>query len=312
MKKIFVLSLVVILLTGCQQGQKAIDSAVVDVEEVVVTNKDITSSDSLPNLLNAFNDIIETGTPYEARAFLDEYMPTASELDADIMLTMYVDQQRAALEDYSQMSLDWTYQRALVDAYDKSYNLEKLSRGYSDEIMSFLTEIKKDGFLLNYHEGIVTIYPDYNQLQNYENFVSGSILEYINILSRESSEILSADGGLTISWSELSFRALSAEGYLKAYPSSIRYDEVLELYKWYLNALLTGLPDTPIYYRNSKLIRNDVLQTYNKTIIHNADTITSTILKAYLDIIRTKNNKVDAEALDYVRVTLKNLTFSQY
>ena len=178
--------------------------------------------------------------------------------------------------------------------------------------MLFLEAIKQDGFLLNYHEGLVTLYPDYNLLQSYQPYVSESIREYIEILSRESSEILSADGGLTISWEELSFRVLSAEQYLVSYQDSIRYDEILELYKWYLNALLTGLPDTPIYYRNSNLIRNDVLQSYNKVIIHNVDTVTSGILTGYLDVIRSRNNKVDGEALAYVRETLKNLDFTSY
>lgn len=312
MKKIVMLSVVVSLLVGCQHTQTKLDKTTEAVELVKVDNEATDNGDGLPNLLNAFNDVISTKSPYEAKVFLDQQMPTASELDSDIMLTMYVDQQRAFLEGYSEVIFDWPYQNALLDAYDKSYNLDQLSRQYSDEIMTFLKEIKRDGFLLNYHEGIITIYPDYNKLQDYETYVSESILEYINILSRESSEILSADGGLTISWEELSFRVLSTERYLVAYPNSIRYEEVFDLYKWYLDALLTGLPDTPIYYRNSNLIRNDVLQIYNKTIIHNTDTVTSAILKEYLGIIRSKNNKVDGEALDYVRETLKNLSFSQY
>ncbi len=152
----------------------------------------------------------------------------------------------------------------------------------------------------------------YNLLKNYDDFVSESIGDYIEILSRESSEILSADGGLTITWEELAYRVLNAERYLVKHSDSIRYEEIFEMYKWYLNTLLTGLPDTPIYYRNSNLIRNDVLQSYNKTVIHNTDTKTSFILKEYLDIIRSKDNKIDGEALDYVRETLKTLTFTTY
>jgi hypothetical protein len=308
MKKILLLSIVVLLLSACSQTTTSEHLETVENEAIIMSD----TEKRLPNLLNACNQIVEEGTPVETKIFLDKHMPTASELDADIMLTMYVDQQRSFLEGYSELIYDWSYQSALLDAYDKSYNLDKLTRSYSNEIMEFLEGIKRDGFLLNYHEGIVTLYPDYNILKEYENYVSTCMAEYIELLSRESSEILSADGGLTITWEELSYRVLSAERYLVAYEDSIRYSEILELYKWYLNTLLTGLPDTPIYYRNSKLIRNDVLQSYNKIIIHNSDTTTASILKGYLDIIRTKNNKVDSEALDYVRSTLENLDFTTY
>jgi len=307
MRRILIVSIAIIMLTGCQQT--TLSPAVDVVVETALIND---TEKKLPNLLNACNQTISEGTPVNTKEFLDKHMPTASELDADIMLTMYVDQQRTFLESYSEIIFDWPYQNALLDAYDKSYNLDKLSRDYSDEIMIFLVEIKRDGFLLNYHEGIVTLYPDYNLLKNYEHYVSTCIAEYIELLSRESSEILSADGGLTITWEELSFRVLSTERYLVAYEDSIRYNEILDLYKWYLNTLLTGLPDTPIYYRNSNLIRNDVLQSYNKIIIHNADTRTATILNGYLDVIRSKNNKVDGEALDYVRETLSTIDFTAY
>ncbi|MBN2897888.1 MAG: hypothetical protein JXO44_03840 [Clostridia bacterium] len=309
MKKIILMMLAVALLAGCQQTTPNEEEAVVSAEQITTSNVE---SARPPNLLNAFNKVVTEGTPYEAKVFLDKYMSTASELDADIMLTMFVDQQRDVLDGYTDLIFNTVYQNALLDAYDKSYNLDKLSRDYSDEIMSFLEVVKQDGFLLNYHEGMITLYPDYNLLQSYVPYVSESIRAYVEILSRESSEILSADGGLTISWEELSFRVLSAEEYLVNYEDSIRYNEVFELYKWYLNALLTGLPDTPIYYRNSNLIRNDVLQSYNKVIIHNADTVTASVLTGYLDVIRSKNNKVDGDALTYVRDTLKNLDFTEY
>lgn len=312
MKRLVIIGLVATLVTGCQQTQVPVKTETVTSDQIAVASEATSQGTPLPNMLNVFNETIEKGTPSDAKIFLDQYMSTASQLDADIMLTMYVDHQREYLESYSELIFDWSYQTALLDAYDKSYNLDKLSSNYSKEVIAFLTDVKRDGFLLNYHEGIVTLYPDYNLLKNYEQYVSESIGDYIEILSRESSEILSADGGLTISWAELSFRALSAERYLVKHSDSIRYDEIFDLYKWYLNTLLTGLPDTPIYYRNSNLIRNDVLQNYNKTIIHNTDTMTSSILKEYLDIIRSKNNKVDGEALDYVREVLKNISFTTY
>ncbi len=312
MRKIMICVVVASLLTGCQQTTQGRNT------EAVVTDSMNEGSDiavdnlKLPNLLNSFNEVVINGSPADSKEFVDRYITMASELDADIMLTMYVDHQNQYLDQYSEDIFIASYQNALLDAYDKSYNLEKLSKEYSEEIMNFLKAIKRDGFLLNYHEGLVTLYPDYNLLKNYENYVSDSIKGYIDILSRESSEILSADGGLTITWDELSYRVLNAERYLVKYENSIRYDEVFDLYKWYLNILLTGLPDTPIYYRNSNLIRNDVLQSYNKTIIHNTDMVTSNILEEYLDIIRTKDNKIDGEALDYVRETLKTISFSTY
>lgn len=308
MKKILVTVCLATMLVGCQTTNNPVEQ----VESISVAAENAEDDSRLPDLLNQFNKIAEEGNPSESKAFIEQYISTASELDADIMLTMYVDQQRSFLDGYSEIIYEWSYQNALLDAYDKSYNLDKLSGQYSKGVMTFLEDIKRDGFLLNYHEGIVTLYPDYNLLNNYQNYVSPSIQAYIEILSRESSEILSADGGLTITWDELAFRVLNAERYLVEYSDSIRYEEILSLYKWYLTTLLTGLPDTPIYYRNSSLIRNDVLQSYNKIIIHNTDTTTSEVLKGYLDIIRSKNNKVDGEALDYVRTTLEGITFRDY
>ena len=142
MKKILVVVCLATMLVGCQTTNNPVEQ----VESISVAAENAEDDSRLPDLLNQFNKIVEEGNPSESKAFIEQYISTASELDADIMLTMYVDQQRSFLDGYSEIIYDWSYQNALLDAYDKSYNLDKLSGQYSKGVMTFLEDIKRDGF----------------------------------------------------------------------------------------------------------------------------------------------------------------------
>ena len=267
--------------------------------------------DGVINTLNTFNSIANNKKPSVAKKFIDENIDDFSQLDADIIITMYIENLRKYQKIYAEKIFTWEYQIALLDAYDKSYNLDKIGKDYSDEIKEYLYSMQEDGFLLSYNEGIISIFPDYGGLKEYNTYLSESIKDYIDIISRESSEEMATDTEIKITWDELSYRVLNTEKYIDEYPDSIKYDEVYDLYLLYLKTFLSGFNDTAIYYWNTKMIRNDVLQVYNKTIIHNKSTFTAKTLSNYMEIIEKNDNKVEEGALNYVSNIVDRLSSSR-
>ena len=198
------------------------------------------NDDEIINTLNTFNSIVKNKKPSLAKKFIDDNINDFSQLDADIIITMYVDSLRKYQDIYSEKIFTWEYQIALLDAYDKSYNLDKISKEYSEEIKKYLNSMKEDGFLLSYNEGIISIFPDYGGLKEYNSYLSESIKDYIDIISRESSEGLATDTEIKITWDELSYRVLNTEKYIIRYSDSIKYDEIYDLYLMYLKTFLSG------------------------------------------------------------------------
>ena len=107
------------------------------------------------------------------------------------------------------------------------------------------------------------------------------------------------DGGLVISFDELSQRLIAAESYILKYPESIKHEEVLRLYGWYLRFYLEGSINTFIYDYASKEIKEEVLSSYYE-VRDMDETITAEIVAKYIDIIEANDKIIDESVLSKV------------
>ena len=143
-----------------------------------------------------------------------------------------------------------------------------------------------------------SFYPivDYARLQEYNNYVTDEWKEYIAVRAMDSNVPPFVDGALVISYDDLANRLLKTENYLNKYLDSSRQDVMLDSYHNKINIYLKGVDNTPIADHASKIIYDDVLDSYVNTS-HNEGYLTADILRRYVNVIEENDKIIDDKVL---------------
>ena len=102
------------------------------------------------------------------------------------------------------------------------------------------------------------------------------------------------DAGLVISWGQLAERALKAEEYVKKYkddPNTAQ--DGIFMYQSYINIMLLGIDNTPIFDFASSEFSKDAKADYVDFINKNPDSVTANILTEYITYLASINYKID-------------------
>ena len=106
------------------------------------------------------------------------------------------------------------------------------------------------------------------------------------IIARESNYNYSADAAITITWDQLAERIMEIEDYLIAYPGeTIRKWQVAEFFINYLYSYLYGQDNTPSYDWQTKVVLDDVIESYKKMEQSYPGTETGMIICEYIHFI---------------------------
>lgn len=132
-----------------------------------------------------------------------------------------------------------------------------LDRYYSEEKKDIdnlqLLKERLDKFGLRIEElgeGEVTIStkPDF-YYTIFKDYVTPDYSDYLQLTSKESESLYSADAGLAISFQELGDRIAYWENFMKKHPKSTLKNQIVELYKSYQIDYLIGMDNTPTVER---------------------------------------------------------------
>lgn len=112
-------------------------------------------------------------------------------------------------------------------------------------------------------EGEVTINTKPNFYYTlFKDYTTPDYSDYLQLTSKESESLYSADAGLAISFQELGDRIASWENFMKKHPKSTLKNQILEQYKSYQIDYLTGMDNTPTVER----INSDDIFIYPENI----------------------------------------------
>ncbi len=131
---------------------------------------------------------------------------------------------------------------------DKAFNKDSIATG-------FKKIIKENGFKLFQSEGYFYVEesPDF-LYSRFGKYVSPSISEYLKFRRNELKEGFAEDAVLMIPMLKVAQRIINWEKYLIKFPNSFYAEQVNSYLGMYVNALLGGLDNSPIFDENKKLI----------------------------------------------------------
>jgi hypothetical protein len=168
--------------------------------------------------------------------------------------------------------------------------IKKLNDHQNDDlqVQNLKIALNQNGLQLSKTEGgyYIDEKPDF-LYNNFKNFVSNSIKEFLLIRSKELEEGFSEDAKLLISYKSLGDRITIWEKYLNEYPSSPLAAEAKFSYHLYLNTFITGLDNSPV--TKEDIFLPEMQSVYLNYIQKNNNSESGKIVEKFYSII-SKNN----------------------
>ncbi len=288
-------------LTGCNKKEEA-DKTPIVKPPVENPKDDVVVEEDEDTLIEEFADILDKEEePDKIISFIDNNLDKLGELEGDIM----IDGLEKKLIENEDSTTDKIFEldknNEIIEIWENNnYEFGESQIGLikDNDLKAELQKSYDNMYKLVNLEGQFFNVIDYARLQKYNDYLTDEWKDYLAIMARDSEDLPMADGGLRISYDELAKRLILTENYLNSYVEGGRREEMLELYENKIDVYLKGVPNTPIADRDTNIITDEVLSSYEKTAnIENY--ITSHIVFKYLEAITENENIIDEDILNF-------------
>ena len=196
------------------------------------------------------------------------------------------------------------YYDVINNYYETLLNNQELVNKLNDQknddpqVQQLKIALNQNGLRLSKTEGgyYIDEKPDY-LYNNFNNFVSRDINEFLLIRSKELEEGFSEDAKLLISFKLLGDRIIAWENYLDKYPSSPLSAEAKFSYHLYLNTFITGLDNSPV--ANEDILLPEMKNVYLDYINRNNNSESGKIVEKFYTIISNNNFHLSSAPDDF-------------
>lgn len=251
--------------------------------------------------------------PEKMVALIESSIATAGTDGAEIMVSGLEQLQESHLAEYTDLLLLEQNQTSLLDVKKEDINNPETYGSMADKDLSaLLGKLRKSGYRFENFEGSWYPIVDYSSYKRYSQYLSPEMKDYIELMAVESDNVSMKDAAIVIELDDLSKRLVMAENYIVKYAASPRIDRVKETYAGYLWNLLGGSNNTPIYDWETKAIKPEVRDAYEKFARENPDLVSTKAVRNWIEVLRDENfvfnDSTMFQALDNIYgETLKNL-----
>ncbi len=312
---ILISSILFVMATACNgKDINEIGNQLVDNIEFDKAEGDVGSHEE--KLMEEFNNAIKGDIePFVLVKLIDENIGKVKTNVATEMINRLEEIQLGYIDRYTEELFMEEYQMELItlseifnsNSEDKEYSVEdylffdveKIEEIKNENLKQLVERIIEGKFKLINMEGAYYPIIDYEGLKVYGDYISEEMNDYLDLKSMESNMPVILDGGITISFDELAERLIKTENYILKYPDGQKYEEVLRLYGIYLKFYFEGSPNTLIYDYESKIIKDEVLASYER-LKNMEETVISQVVSKYIDIIMENDNIIDESVLSKV------------
>ena len=283
----------VLMLNGCKKETVVEQPDIIQPPDEEIEK--VEDEDERKSIMDAFSSLIEDNDPLIIKEFVDGNIAKLSQLEGNEM----IDSLEKSLVDNVEsvtnrlMTKDENSELIEIASAEFFFPEDKVKDIKNEELKTEVATIFDSMYKLVNLEG--SFYPivDYARLQEYNNYVTDEWKEYIAVRAMDSNVPPFVDGALVISYDDLANRLLKTENYLNKYLDSSRQDVMLDNK---INIYLKGVDNTPIADHASKIIYDDVLDSYVNTS-HNEGYLTADILRRYVNVIEENDKIIDDKVL---------------
>lgn len=294
MKKLIYLFLVLAVL-GCKEKSKQVEETVVsksvksETETQVIEKEVQTNLDEYVSLIDSLN-VYDISSIKVLKDYINNKLCVSGEL-ADSAYYLFFD-------------FFNTSAKNLIDSLETKYpNLvEKLYRHEEDsEVREFLELLNDCGLdLFSTEENFyVNVQPDFFY-ETFKNNSSPSLKTFLELRNGDLKNGFSENAMLLISFNNLADRIYNWDKYLNNYPDTkLLNDEAKYFLKIYLETYLTGMDNTRLFDRESRILLPEIKLSYESYIKNHADTKSGMIIQEYYGILQ-RNQFEYSDSIDYI------------
>lgn len=228
-----------------------------------------------------------------ASATPEHILATAEYLDENIARvdTEAADRLVFAYEDYLHRYITETREQTGLEAFrpyfdpvTKRIDPEKINGG---DMRDFYENLAAGSILVVYYEDTPTLRVDYRSLlSRYGEYLSDPLYRLYEAYADTVEKPMSENAALMISFEELLERADRIETLLTDYPENqLIKTDALWLYTTYINTILMGTTNSPIFDYNTKVFSEDARAAYEDYMRAHPDTTLTHVLKEYFSYL---------------------------
>lgn len=238
--------------------------------------------------------VSEQATPESLVLASDYLWKNIGKLNKDTATRLVMEYEDFMLK-YINSDADWTVLDQLFTYWNEDLGALEGDKIKSEDLINTYNQLVTAGFYFLSSEGIP--YPAINYtdiLLKYEGKISPALIELYKMKQMEADYPMAIDASLVISWGELANRTLATEEFVQKYKSDYNtLEDGTFIYQNYINTLLMGIDNTPMFGIVDNQFSNDAKEQYIDFINSNPDSVTAYILTEYITYLESINYKLD-------------------
>lgn len=252
-------------LIGCSVTQQA-DTGTDKPDQNQTGDQGTITQDEQKALLSEFNALVEENSDIEAIIeYVDSNIAKLSLENASEMIAGLEKAHNGYLPQFaSRFYSDPTIPQKFLDEYKPGMDINDVDAVNDEELKQLLIQTKAAGYKVDTAEGMFYPIIDYQRYLDYSSQVTPDIKAYIDIMAVESNEPSARDAALVIAWDEVLTRALNQEKFINTYADSAKLADVQKLYERYVQFVLFGTNNTPLFTYDEKVYRPKPRQVMRK------------------------------------------------
>lgn len=196
---------------------------------------------------------------------------------------------------YINSDADWTVLDQVMAYWNEDLGVIEGDKIKSEELLNTYNQLVTAGFYFLSSEGIPYPVINYTELLiKYEAKISSALIDLYKMKQMEADYPIAIDASLVISWGDLANRTLATEKFVQKYKKDYNtLEDGTFMYQNYINTLLVGVDNTPVFGALDNQFSSDVKEQYIAFINSNPDTVTAYILTEYITYLDSINYKLD-------------------
>ncbi|HHW30603.1 MAG TPA: hypothetical protein GXX20_02845 [Clostridiaceae bacterium] len=295
------------MITGCaaRDNQKETGTNIEDStdnsseKQNTIENNDNEQDDKENKIMEEYRGLFSGNFSIkEIVEFIDKNISLVSDENATLMVDEFEKMQKEYLSELEEKYNNATIQEELGKKYLSDFDISKINKIDGIEnvgLRELLTETLESGYKVETAEGMFFPVINYEFYKKYSDYVTSDIKEYIDIMAIESSNPPAKDAALVISWEEILNRALTQEKFIIKNESSIRIQDIKNLYNKYMTFTLFGLNNTPLFTYDTKAMDPEAKEVYLRAVEKVEESNFLKTLKEYVELLKKNNYKLTDE-----------------
>lgn len=256
------------------------------------------------NILNVFNLFEPNHDTYALINFLDLHIKKLSPLEIDIILFKIInriesdyEQLIPLVEDEQFLYLTLDYTTRITNTFIDNFEVSEAALNTYPDMYEYLDKIYNiinGGYQIRKFNNDYYIFPDYaSVLVRYDEYFSTETADAVDILVRESRNVVSAGGILQVDNDGIAYKIDQIESFLKKYPNSVYYTQLRSMYVNYFITLVTNPDNIEVLSSRVTRYKHEVLNDFNEILRRYENTQMSKIILTLVDAIQANNDIYD-------------------